>query len=245
MNLPANFMTATLVASPSGAPRTVSDALGRSLNPVEAKNAPPLLYGAGKWELLQSTARVSIVGSRKASGHGLRMAASLAAWLVAREYVVLSGLAEGIDTAAHTAAIDEGGRTIGVIGTSLEFSYPASNKALQAMMTEQHLVISQFKHGMPSQRANFPRRNRTMALLSDATVIIEAQDGSGSFHQGWEALRLGRPLYILRSSVENQLLTWPAEFISFGAYVLEDADWEPVLEVLPGPLSSRAFPFGD
>jgi DNA processing protein len=172
------------------------------------------------------------------------MAASLAAWLVAREYVVLSGLAEGIDTAAHTAAIDEGGRTIGVLGTSLEYSYPASNRALQAYMCVHQLVLSQFTHGMPSQRANFPRRNRTMALLSDATVIIEAKDGSGSFHQGWEALRLGRPLYILRSSVDNAALTWPAEFISYGAYVLDDASWEPVADVLPGPYGAQDFPFG-
>jgi DNA processing protein len=127
----------------------------------------------------------------------------LAAWLVRHGAVVVSGLAEGIDTAAHQGAIDAGGQTIGVIGTPLEKAYPAKNRALQTRLMDEYLVLSQFATGCPVQPKNFPIRNRTMALISHATIIVEAQEKSGSLHQGWEALRLGRPLFRARSADER------------------------------------------
>ena len=83
--------------------------------------------------------------------------------------------------------------TIAVLGTDLDDCYPPENRPLQERLMREHLVISQFPSGTPSRRTNFPRRNRTMALLTDATVIIEAGESSGTLDQGWEALRLGRP----------------------------------------------------
>lgn len=206
------------------------------LNEVEAKFAPKRLFVMGDRGLLSSSPRVAIIGSRKASEAGLRRAAKLSRELVERGVSIVSGLAEGIDTVAHSSAIQAGGRTIAVIGTSLDVSFPAKNRDLQSRIAADHLLISQFESGTPIQRKNFPLRNRTMALLSHASVIIEAGETSGSLSQGWEALRLGRPLFILQSVLENPSMQWPKEMIDYGASVLSQT--EDVLDVIPG--SSKA-----
>jgi len=215
-------------------PRTFTpeDLLG-PLNEVEQKHAPKALYAAGDASLLDEGARVSIVGSRKASPEGVRRASKLASVLVKQGMVVVSGLAEGIDTAAHTSAITHGGRTIAVIGTPLDQVYPKQNAGLQELIARDHLLISQFAAGYPVQRKNFPLRNRTMALISHATVIIEAGDTSGSLSQGWEALRLGRHLYITKSIAENSGLKWPEEMLSYGAKILSDETLEEFFDFLP------------
>ncbi|HEY6359354.1 MAG TPA: DNA-processing protein DprA, partial [Vicinamibacterales bacterium] len=158
------------------------------LNDVERKNAPRQLFFAGHLGLMEAGPRVSIIGSRKASAHGLNNARGLAAWLVRQGAVVVSGLADGVDAAAHKGAIDARGRTIAVIGTPLDKVYPAKNRQLQTRLMRAHLVLSQFPSGHAVHPKNFPIRNRTMALLSHATIIVEAADDSGALHQGWEAL---------------------------------------------------------
>ena len=187
------------------------------LNEVERKNAPERLFLAGDADLLRSGRRVSVVGSRKVSPEGASRTRGLVKVLVERGITVVSGLAEGVDTAAHEMALNEGGRTIAVLGTPLDKYYPAPNRELQGRMMREHLVVSQFPVGSPFQKKNFPMRNRTMALLSDATIIVEAGEKSGTLHQGWEALRLGRPLFLLRSVAEDARLTWPSEMIRYGA----------------------------
>jgi len=208
------------------------DLLG-SLNEVEKKNAPRRLFVAGDRSLLWSGPRVSIVGSRKASAQGLSHARSLAQSLAAHGAVVVSGLAEGIDTAAHEGAIAAGGRTIAVLGTALDESFPSKNRSLQERIMREHLAVSQFEPGVPSRPGNFPMRNRTMALLSDSTIIVEAGEKSGSLHQGWEALRLGRPLFVMEAAVANPSLTWPSEFMRYGALTLSVDDLSLLLELLP------------
>jgi len=146
---------------------------------------------------------------------------------------VLSGLAKGVDTVAHETAISCGGRTVAVIGTPLNKFYPVENRALQQQLMREHLVVSQFAEGAPGGRKNFPMRNRTMALLSDATVIVEAGEKSGTLHQGWEALRLGRLLFLLESVASNPDLSWPKEMIRYGAQVLTRENLPTVLEHLP------------
>jgi DNA processing protein len=217
-------------AAPAAAP--VDELLG-VLNDVEQKNAPAHLYFRGDRRLLQDGPRVSIVGSRSATPEGIRRAAKLARALVARGVVVISGLAEGIDTAAHEAALHAGGRTIAVLGSPVDVAYPASNKGLLESIARDHLVISQFPPGVPIQPKNFPIRNRTMALLSHATVIVEAAQKSGTIHQAWEALRLGRPLFLLESIVKNPELTWPKEVQGYGAQVLSDSTFDDMVEQLP------------
>jgi DNA processing protein len=211
---------------------TAEELLGQ-LNDVEAKNAPKELFVLGNTKLLQHGARVSIVGSRKASNDGNKRASRLAKMLVERDIVVVSGLAEGIDAAAHLGAMDSGGRTIGVIGTPLDVAYPKKHAALQARIANEHLLISQFPVGTPTSPKCFPQRNRTMALISDATVIVEASDASGSLHQGWEALRLGRLLFITKTIVDDSTLTWPKEMIEYGAQVLSDATLDDFFYSLP------------
>jgi len=197
----------------------INDLLG-PLNSVEEKHAPSHLYIAGNRDLLRRSPKVSIVGSRKASSEGLRRASILTRKLIDEGMVIVSGLAEGIDTSAHEAAIEVGGETIAVLGTPLQEFYPAKNRSLQERIMREYLAISQFAPGSTVRPANFPMRNRTMALISDATVIVEAQNNSGSLHQGWEALRLGRPLFIMESNVKDTSLTWPAEMLQYGAEVL-------------------------
>ena len=211
------------------------------LSEVEARNAPRTLYLVGDRELLTKGARVSIVGSRKATPEGRGRAARLARLLVERDIVVVSGLAEGIDTAAHTTAIETGGRTVAVLGTPLDKCFPAKNRQLQERIGRDHLLVSQFAPESGTGRKAFPMRNRTMALLSDATVIVEAGESSGTLHQGYEALRLGRPVFLMESVVSNESLTWPKEMMGYGAEVLSDQTVEMFFEMVPeGSRGERA-----
>ena len=203
------------------------------LNEVEKKHAPQELYVRGDVKLPSRFMCVSIVGSRKATPEGLARARTLARAVVARGGVVVSGLADGIDTAAHTATIEAGGQTIGVIGTPIDQATPKKNTVLQEQIAKEHLLISQFPLGSPALPKNFAIRNRTMALVSNATVIVEAGEKSGTIHQGWEAIRLGRPLFILESTANNPELTWPEKFIQYGAEVLNKGLLDDFFNMLP------------
>jgi DNA processing protein len=201
------------------------------LNPQEQLYAPKEIFVAGHADWLRQQPKVAVVGAREASPEGLRRAAKLARILVEHRAIVVTGLAEGIDAAAHAAAIDAGGRTVAVIGTPLSDTYPAKHLALQERLVRDHLVVSQFAEGYPTTRKNFPLRNRTMALICDASVIVEASDGSGSLSQGWEALRLGRPLFLMASILEQQDLSWPRTMLDYGAMILRQP--EELLAQLP------------
>jgi len=198
---------------------------------VEEKYAPKELFVSGDLPIPLPSPRSAIIGSRKASPEGLKAASDIAKTLVRRGVIVVSGLAEGIDTSAHETTIEEGGQTIAVLGTSLDRVYPQKNALLQEIIMRHHLVISQFPTGYPTQRKNFVIRNRLMALISDASIIVEAGDTSGSLHQGWEALRLGRPLFIWNSIMKNSSSSWPEKMLQYGAMILTDP--EEVLDVLP------------
>lgn len=170
------------------------------------------VYYASDASLLEMPS-VAIVGAREVSEGGKNRAYKLARELSDAGIVVVSGLAKGVDTAAHYGAIKNGGRTIAVIGTPLTKAYPAENALLQEEIYEHHLLLSPFAAGETVFKGNFPKRNRVMALLSDATVIVEASDTSGSLHQAAECLRSDRWLFILKSVVDNAGLTWPAKFL--------------------------------
>lgn len=200
--------------------------------------APQKLYVAGDLELLHAPHRVSIVGARQASELGQRRAAKLAAKLAARNVVVISGLARGIDQAAHRAAISVGGRTIAVIGTPLDRCYPNEHAPMQEEIYRHHLLVSQFRQGSKIYPSNFAARNRVMAMLSHASVIVEAQDSSGTLSQAAEMKRLGRPLFIMRNIVENPELTWPRSFLKSGAVILDDV--QQILDVLNGAAEVQA-----
>jgi DNA processing protein len=136
----------------------------------------------------------------------------------------MSGLADGIDTAAITAAIEASGRVVGVIGTPLHKAYPARNARLQERVYREHLLVSQFAAESQIRPGNFPMRNKLMCALSDASVIVEASDGSGTIHQANECVRLGRWLFIARSMIDDTKLSWPAKYASYERLIaLEDA----------------------
>ena len=200
------------------------------LNAVEAKNAPRQIHCQGDLALARLP-RVSIVGSRTAGEEATRRAARLARELAREGVVVVSGLAEGIDTAAHRAAIEERGRTIAVLGNGLGVFYPTANRELQRAIARDHLLLSQFGEEVPPRPANFPARNRTMALVSHVTVIVDARERSGTVSQAWEAIRLGRPLFLMRSLVEKPGLAWPKLVQEYGADVLDAT--EQLLPLLP------------
>ena len=218
------------------------DVLG-PLNDFERKHAPEILYVEGDKALLANGARVSVVGSRKASPEGRKRARAFTEALVRHGITVVSGLAEGIDTIAHQTAIDAGGKTIAVLGTPLDKAYPAANKTLLEQIKREHLAVSQFPEGYGYKKENFPRRNRTMALISDATVIVEASEKSGTRHQGWEALRLGRLVFIMENVAANASLSWPREMIEYGAQVLRREDMPEVLYDIPNFTAGGAVAF--
>jgi DNA processing protein len=207
------------------------DLLG-PLNDVEHKNAPDTLHVAGRIEVFDSGRRVSVVGTRKPTPEGIACAKALVQALTSRRMVVVSGLAAGIDTVAHMAAL-QGGCTLAVLGTPLAAFYPLENRALQERLAREQLLMSQFAPGTPWRRSNFPRRNRTMALLTDATVIVEAGESSGTLRQGWEALRLGRPLFLMEALTKDPRLRWPEEMIRYGAQVLSRDNLDVALDAIP------------
>lgn len=203
------------------------------LTDIEKKNSPKELFFSGNFDLMLKNRRVSVVGSRKISEKGIKRTKMITKKLVENGFIVVSGLAEGVDTIAHQTAIVNNGKTIAVLGTPLNKVYPKKNENLLKEISNNHLAISQFPLGYPFLKKNFPMRNRTMALISDATIIIEASEKSGTKHQGWEALRLGRDLFILESIVNDPNLNWPKEMIEYGAQVLNRDNFLESLESIP------------
>lgn len=188
----------------------------------DADHPVEVLYYEGNWELVE-TPSVAIVGTRSPSDEGAINAGRIAHSLSKAGYTIVSGLAKGIDTAAHTAAIAAGGKTIAVIGTPLTDSYPKENRTLQEEIAKRFLVISQvpfLRYRNQNYRTNrlfFPARNVTMSALTQATIIVEAGNTSGTLVQARAALAQGRKLFILESCFRKPELTWPERFEKLGA----------------------------
>lgn len=189
----------------------------------DAKYPIEFFYYRGWWDLIETPKAVAIVGSRSPSPEGERRAKKIVKMLVADGYTIVSGLAKGIDTVAHTTAIECGGKTVGVIGTPITEYYPPENKVLQDLIATEYLLISQvpiWRYSQQNYRWNrlfFPERNATMSALTQATIIIEASETSGTLTQARAALHQGRKLFILDSCFQNTNLTWPKRFEEKGA----------------------------
>ncbi len=195
-----------------------------------------VLYYQGHWDLVYAPC-VAIVGSRSASTAGIQRAQKLAKLLVQDGYTIVSGLAKGIDTAAHQTAIQEGGNTIAVIGTPLTQAYPQENSQLQDKIRQQFLLISQvpfYRYVQQHYTVNrffFPERNKLMAALTDATIIVEAGKTSGTRVQAKAALAQGRKLFILNNCFDGPGKTWVTELEAQGA--IRVADYQDIKEHLP------------
>lgn len=155
---------------------------------------PPFLFARG--DLRSDEIAVSVVGSRAASTQGVKMATSVAHALVQDEIAVISGLAAGIDTAAHRATLDVGGRPVGVIGTGLRIQYPAANRELHDAVARNGVLLSQFWPDAAPRKQSFPMRNATMSGYGLATVVIEAGEHSGARIQARLAVEHGRSVIL-------------------------------------------------
>lgn len=195
----------------------------------DAKHPIELLYYRGYWDLTE-TPSVAVVGTRHPTESGKARTRKLAHLLVRSGYTVVSGLAQGIDTEAHMGALDAGGNTIAVVGTSILRAYPKANAQLQEYLANRMLVVSQvpiLRYETQTPRTNrffFPERNITMSALTEATVIVEAGNTSGTLIQARAALAQGRKLFILKSCFEKPDLTWPKKFEEKGAIRVNDFD---------------------
>jgi DNA processing protein len=194
----------------------------------DAAHPVELLYYQGWWDLAESRS-VAVVGTRKPTNGGIQRTRQLVKKLVKDKFTIVSGLAAGVDTAAHETAIEEGGRTIAVIGTPLSHTYPKDNAELQRTIAAEFLVISQVpvrryeRQDYRKNRLFFPERNITMSALTEATIIVEAGETSGTLIQARAALHQGRKLFILDSCFRKGL-KWPQRFADEGAIRVTDYD---------------------
>lgn len=197
--------------------------LRAAAHPVE------LLYYQGWWDLAASPS-VAVVGTRKPSPEGLARTRRLVRELVKGGFTIASGLAAGIDRMAHKTALEEGGRTMAVIGTPLSHVYPRQHAELQRLIARDFLLVSQvplMRYERQDYRMNrffFPERNATMSALTQGTIIVEAGETSGTLAQARAAIDQGRRLFILDNCFRNPRLTWPEKFASKGGIRVLDYD---------------------
>jgi len=186
---------------------------------------PPILFARGRLELLQRPS-VTIVGSRRSTAYGRRTAEALAAQMALRGITVVSGLALGIDGASHRGALEAGGDTIAVLGSGVDLIQPASHRRLGERIVREGLLLSEFLPGEPARPHHFPRRNRILAALGSAVVVVEAAEKSGALITVEHALDLGRDVYAVPGALDApqsrgcntlirqgaQVITSPGEF---------------------------------
>jgi DNA processing protein len=197
---------------------------------------PPFLFVRGTIGPADDRA-IAIVGTRKPSDEGVRTAGRIAGALAGRGVTVVSGLAEGIDTAAHAGALNAGGRTLAVFGTGISRLYPASNRSLARAISASGAALSQFWPDMAPSRWSFPVRNIVTSGLGVGTVVVEAGPTSGACQQAHHALRHGKRLFLLRRLVEHQ--PWARDLMKTPGVVAID-DVEDVLPVIEAELDLRA-----
>jgi DNA processing protein len=192
---------------------------------------PPLvLFALGRVELLQGI-MVGVVGTRRASPYGKAVTQKLAGDLSRAGVVVVSGMARGIDTAAHRAALDAGGGTVAVFGCGVDVIYPSENRQLAAEIAACGLIVSEFPMGAPAYPQNFPVRNRIIAGMSAGTVIVEGAQYSGSTITARLALEQGRELFAVPGNITSRLSWAPNLLIKQGAKLVQD--WNDIVEELP------------
>ncbi|KRP47503.1 DNA processing protein [Pseudomonas libanensis] len=199
---------------------------------AQIDDAPPLLFVAGNPGILEKP-QLAMVGSRRASRPGMDTAAAFSRSLASAGFVITSGLALGIDGAAHQAALDVGGHTIGVLGTGLENFYPQRHRKLAAAMIAQgSAVVSEFPLDAPPQAGNFPRRNRIISGLSLGVLVVEASMASGSLITARLAAEQGREVYAIPGSIHHPGAKGCHQLIRDGAVLVETI--EHILEGLRG-----------
>jgi DNA processing protein len=189
----------------------------------EIPDPPALLHYQGNLDLLRSSDQatsVALVGTRKVTDYGSRWTNRLSRSLSQHGWTIVSGLAAGIDAVAHQSCLDAGGRTIGVLGTGIDIVYPTSNRKLYEQMAKTGLILSEYSAGTPADRAHFPARNRIVAGLCRATIVLEAGLGSGALITARQANDYGRDVHVLAGSLDNPEAAGGLELISQGAAII-------------------------
>lgn len=198
------------------------------------RERPAVLFALGRLELLRGEApAITIVGARRASGYGRATAHALALPLAQAGLTVISGLASGVDAAAHRGALDAGGPTVAVLGTGVDVPYPAGERSTYERVAASGLVISEMPPGARPFRWSFPARNRIMAALGTITVVVEAAARSGSLITAEMAQDLARDVGAVPGRVDGRLAAGPNALLADGAVVVRDA--QDVLDAVLGP----------
>ena len=195
-----------------------------------AITAPPALHVRGALTTDDALA-IAIVGSRRATPYGLDVAESLAADLAARGVTIVSGLARGIDSAAHRGALGAGGRTIAVLGSGIDVIYPPEHRALAREIEGRGALVSQFAPGTAPRPWNFPARNRTLAALALGVVVVEAGERSGALITAALAGDLGREVFAVPGKITDPMSQGPLRLLQDGAKLIRD--WTDVVQELP------------
>lgn len=199
-------------------------------------SAPPVLFFKGDISLLNNLPAISVVGSRKADAYGRNTARSFSRRLAEAGLLIVSGLAMGIDSEAHRGAIEAGGKTIAVMGCGVDRAYPASNLKLYQEIAEKGCLLSEFPSGTGPARHHFPRRNRIIAGLSRAVLVIQATIDSGSLITARFAAEYGRDVYAIPGDIIRRNAAGPNWLLKNGAKVVTEID--DVLEEFPEVISS-------
>jgi DNA processing protein len=196
---------------------------------------PPTLWLCGTLRDGDGLA-IAIVGSRRATAYGVEVAERLAADLAARGVTIVSGLARGIDTAAHRGALAAGGRTIAVLGTGIDGRYPAENRGLADQIEANGALVSQFFPGTPPLAWNFPARNRTIAGLTLGVVVVEAAERSGALITASAAADFGREVFAVPGRITSETARGPHGLLRDGATLVRS--WMDIVQELSSPWRS-------
>lgn len=193
---------------------------------------PVALFGRGAWrEALAEGPVVAIVGSRRMSTYGRNVAERISADLASRGVTILSGLARGIDSAAHRAAVDAGGRSVAVMGTGLDTVYPRENERLAARLLDRGGLLTEFPTATPPSGQNFPFRNRVISGLALGVLVVEAAERSGSLITARMAVEQGRDVYAVPGNITSGNSAGPNLLIKDGAVPV--LGWMDVVDALP------------
>jgi DNA processing protein len=190
---------------------------------------PPYIYVKGT--ICSEEPAIAIVGSRRASTYGLNTAEKLAYDLSSHHVSIVSGMARGIDTAAHRGALKAGGRSIGILGCGIDVTYPAENRRLFAEIAESGALVSEFPMGTEPRPENFPRRNRIISGISGGVLVVEAAENSGSLITAQYALDQGRDVFAIPGNINYGNSRGTNKLIKQGAKLVERV--EDILEELP------------
>jgi DNA processing protein len=235
---------------PEGCPPAVRVCRNDALYPAELEdlreNAPGAFWARGSPEVLEVQPRIAIVGTRRATAYGLRVTRELATAFVRAGACIVSGLASGIDGAAHRAALESNGPTIAVLGTGLDVVFPTGHRQLQRTIAQRGLLISELEPDDHGMKFTFPQRNRIIAALTSLTIVVEAPEKSGALNTAEHAVLLQRDVAAVPGPIDQPQSAGANFLIATGAQIITSVEDALALAGLTQPpRSPRGDPEGD